>query len=109
MASWWARPRRNAAGPGRRTPPRWPGSRRGRAPRAASARRRRVRQSFVGWLARPLHDRAALAALQVGRRAEESVEHRWKLCLDVGDPEEFLVQLVIAVLAVPLEAIELAG
>ena len=41
--------------------------------------------------------------------AEEAVEHRRQLGFDVRDFDELLVQLRAAVLAVPLEAIELAG
>src|SRR5687767_7826631 len=41
--------------------------------------------------------------------AEEPLEHRRQLLLDVGDPDEFLVELVAAVLAIPLKAVALTG
>ena len=47
--------------------------------------------------------------LQVRKRqaAEKALEHGRKLGLDIGERKEFLVQQVLAALAVPLQAIEL--
>src|SRR5256885_3651493 len=57
---------------------------------------------------RALHDLAAACAGALGLAREEALEHRRKLLLDIGEREELLVQALTAVLAVPLEAIELA-
>src|SRR5262245_2874323 len=66
-------------------------------------------ESSACTLAGSFHDRAAHAAGEMRGRAEETFEDRRQLRLDVGDLGEFLVQLVAAGLAVPLEAVALAG
>src|SRR3984893_10423475 len=58
---------------------------------------------------RALHDLAAASAGALGGAREEAVEYRRKLLFDIGERKELLVQALTAVLAVPLEAIELAG
>src|SRR3982074_144210 len=58
---------------------------------------------------RALHDLAAASAGAPGGAREEALEYRRKLLFDIGEREELLVQALTAVLAVPLEAIELAG
>src|SRR5207244_1329007 len=57
---------------------------------------------------RALHDLATACAGALGLAREEALEHRRKLLLDIGEREELLVQTLTAVLAVPLEAVELA-
>ena len=58
--------------------------------------------------ARLLHDRAAVPAGAMRDAAEEAVEHGRQLRFDVGHFDELLVELVAAVLAVPLEAVAFA-
>src|SRR3979409_673895 len=58
---------------------------------------------------RALHDLAAASAGAPGGAREEALEYRRKLLFDIGAGEELLGRAVPAVLAVPLEAIELAG
>src|SRR5882724_6626728 len=58
--------------------------------------------------ARPLHHRAAVGAGAALGAGVEALEQGWKLLLDVRQLEELLIRQVAAVLAVPLEAIELA-
>src|SRR6267154_3923544 len=57
---------------------------------------------------RALHECAATSAGALGAAREEALEYRRKLRFDIGEREELLVQALTAVLAVPLEAIELA-
>src|ERR1700681_1701165 len=57
---------------------------------------------------RALHALAAASAGALGGAREEALEYRRKLRFDIGEREELLVQALTAVLAVPLEAIELA-
>src|SRR5690348_13230405 len=51
--------------------------------------------------------RAAMAAGAVFEAVVVALEHRRELGFDVGEFEEFLVQLVIAALAVPLQSVTL--
>src|SRR6266478_4452614 len=57
---------------------------------------------------RALHEFAATSAGALGAAREEALEYRRKLRFDIGERKELLVQALTAVLAVPLEAIELA-
>src|SRR5256885_17210610 len=55
-----------------------------------------------------LHDALPICAGAPGLAREEALEYRRKLRFYIGEREELLVQALTAVLAVPLEAIELA-
>src|SRR5687767_14274432 len=59
-------------------------------------------------LLRLVHDSAALGAGAMREAAEEAIEYGRELGFDVGDLDEFFVELGAAVFAVPLEAVELA-
>src|SRR4051794_5604915 len=49
-----------------------------------------------------------MAAREIRAVAEETIEHRRQLRFDVRDLDELLVELRVAVLAVPLEPVTLA-
>src|ERR1035441_5887674 len=57
---------------------------------------------------RRFHDGVAVLAGAQRQAAEETLEYRRQLRLDVGQLEELLVQQVFAALAVPLQAVEFA-
>src|ERR1700722_1783724 len=56
-----------------------------------------------------LHDGVTMLAGTQRQAAEETVKYRGKLCLDVSQRKELLVEQPLAALAIPLQAVELAG